>query len=425
MVRKVLLAMTLFLFATTIYAQYRIDTIYYDKEWVQTQVKPFAEYYRVIITPDDSTIHPRFKDYFINGVLQGEGQIVKLGVPADSLTIFDGEIVSYYRNGQKENVLHYKYGRLDGEQTHYYDNGLVERQYSLFNGHMHGLYTQFLENDNFIQLEYAYGKPKYPYYIYGNADGQILKIKTEDDRPYYETPEESQRQTIFRQGERWEYYNCNGFVVALNMDNEEFGLQANIIVTNNSIEPIIFDAHDVTTILVNKNGERIALETYDIHKYMKKINRRQFWEAFAVGMAEGLATANAGYSTTTSTSSTYSYGNISNYGSGRAYDNRGNYAYGNWRGHSTYSGVSNTYITTRSYDASAAYQTRVMSAQRMADFSNAQWQERESRKAGYIQKTTVAPGESVSGYVVMEKKRGVEMYVTIKINGIDYKFYWR
>ena len=423
--KKIAMTMIVVCMAISLNAQYRIDTIYYDKEWVKTPLKPFAEYFRVVVTPSDSTIHPRFKDYFMSGELQGEGTLISLSETADSLSIFDGEIVSYYKNGQKESVRHFKDGHPEGEQTRYYDNGLIMVQYHLFNGKPHGLYTRFLENDRFIQIEYSFGKPKYPYYIMGNADGQELKIRFDNNCPYYEIPEVSQRQTIFRRGARWEYYNCNGFIVALNMENEEFGLQANIIVTNNSIVPITIDAYDVSTVLVNKNGERVALETYDINKYMKKINRRQFWEAFAVGLAEAAATANAGQTTTTSYGTTYTYGNASHYGNGRAYDNRGNYAYGSWNGHSSYSGVSNTYITTRSYDASAAYQTRVMSAQRMADFSNAQWQERETRKAGYIQKTTVAPGESVSGFVVIEKKRGAEMFINIKIEGVNYQFYWK
>ena len=406
-------------------AQYRIDTIYYDKGWVRTSIIPFADYYRVVVFPDDSTIRPRFKDYFITGELQGEGQLISIGETADSLSVFDGEIISYYKNGQKESVRHYRDGHMEGEQTHYYDNGLIEQRINLFNGKPHGTYTQFLEDDKFIQIEYSYGKHKYPYYIYGNADGQVLKIKYEDNRPYYEEPNVNDRQTVFRQGERWEYYNCNGFIVALNMSNEEFGLQANIIITNNSIEPITFDASDVSSVLVNKRGERIALQTYSVNDYMKKLNKRQFWEAFAVGLSEAAATYNAGQTTTLSQTTTYNSGNVSHYGTGRAYDNRGNYVYGSWTGNSSYSGTSNSYTTTRSYDASAAYQTRVMSAQRISDFSDAQWQERVMRKAGYLQKTTVAPGESISGYVVIEKKRGVEMYISVKINGINYQFYWK
>ena len=156
---------------------------------------------------------------------------------------------------------------------------------------------------------------------------------------------------------------------------------------------------------------------------MKRVRNRQAWAAAAVGFAEGMATANAGYTTTTSSSSTYYNGSSSRYGNASAYGS-GGYAYGTYSGNSTYSGSSNTYSRSTTYDAAAAYQTRVLSAQRMADFSNAQWQERQAKNAGYLKKNTINPGETITGYVLIERKKSKELCVKINIYGAEYRYDW-
>ena len=60
----------------------------------------------------------------------------------------------------------------------------------------------------------------------------------------------------------------------------------------------------------------------------------------------------------------------------------------------------------------------------MSDFSNAQWQERQAKNEGYIKKNTINPGETITGYVLIERKKSKELCVTIKINGAEYKYNW-
>lgn len=407
-------------------AQGRIDTIYYDRNWSVVPQKTFAEFYRIAYYPTDSTQKRLLRDYYITGELQAEGGFIHLGEIYDSTTIFDGQLITYYKNGSKESERTYKNGSLNGEWITYDENGLVSSKAIMKENQPNGIYTEFLENGYYIQFEYLNGTPKTPYYYYGNADGQLIKIKFEDNSPYWESPSRENRNVIYREGSPWQYYVANGLTMAMTVTEiKDYGkwFRVDLIISNNSPVPITFDADNVSGVITTKDNLIKELKTWSCSEYMKRVRNRQAWAAAAVGFAEGMATANAGYTTTTSSSSTYYNGSSSRYGNASAYGS-GGYAYGTYSGNSTYSGSSSTYSRSTTYDAAAAYQTRVLSAQRMSDFRDAQWQERQAKNAGYIKKNTINPGETITGYVLIERKKSKELCVTININGAEYKYDW-
>ena len=117
---------------------------------------------------------------------------------------------------------------------------------------------------------------------------------------------------------------------------------------------------------------------------------------------------NAGYSTSTTNKNSYYSG----------------YAYGSYQGNFSYNGSSYTNSTTTTYDATAAYQARVLSQQRMADFSKAQLNERTAKQMGYLKKNTIYPGETIQGYVHIQRISGISVYTTMSINGAEHTFGW-
>lgn len=407
-------------------AQGRIDTIYYDKDWVVVPHKAFAEYYRIAYYPSDSSQKKLLRDYYITGELQAEGGFIHLGENEDSTTVFDGLLINYYKNGQKESERTFSNGKMNGEWIEYNNDGLISFKANWKNNLLDGLYTKFFENGQFIQFEYVDGTPKTPYYYYGNAEGQMMKINFVDNSPYWESPSREDRKTIYRQGTPWQYYIANGLTVAMTVTEiKDYGrwFKVDLIVSNNSPVPITFDAENVSGTIMAYDNTLQEARTWTCEEYIKRVNNRQAWASVAVGLAEGMATANAGYTNTTTYSTTNYNGSSFGYGSVSAYGN-GGYGYGSYSGHSSYSGYSNTYSRSTTYDAAAAYQARVLSAQRMSDFSNAQWQERQAKNAGYIKKNTINPEETITGYVLIERKRSKELYVTININGAEYNYAW-
>lgn len=126
---------------------------------------------------------------------------------------------------------------------------------------------------------------------------------------------------------------------------------------------------------------------------MKKVKRGQAWAAIAMGFSEGMASAGAGYSTSTTT------------------------------GYSSNGAITTYYTTT--YDAAAAYRANSASQQRLANFSQAQQEEINIKRTGYLKKNTIYPGESVSGYVHVERIKGARVVFVIDIEGAEYLYEWK
>lgn len=214
-------------------------------------------------------------------------------------------------------------------------------------------------------------------------------------------------------------------VAMTNTKLKDYGkwFQISLIISNKSLVPIEFDPEKMTASLQKSNGQEIALEVWSSDRYMRKVRRTQNWNMALSGIAEGLAAAGAGYSTsTTRTNSTYN-GYSNTHGNAYAYGS-GGYAYGSYNGYGSYHGNSSTTSHTVTYDAAAAYQARVIASNRMVNYENSLLQERAIKQEGYLRKTTIYPGDAISGYVNIERGKGASMIVIIDINGAKYEFPW-
>lgn len=107
----------------TIYAQENVDTLYYNRLGKIAANTLFAEYYRIALYPADSTCQKEFKDFYNSGELRKEGYFLSISSFDDSETVFDGEVRSYFRNGNISEKSHYDNGRFHGEYARYNDNG--------------------------------------------------------------------------------------------------------------------------------------------------------------------------------------------------------------------------------------------------------------------------------------------------------------
>lgn len=392
-------------------AQDKIDTLYYTKEWKYAPNKTFADFYRIAYYPADSLQTKLFRDYYMSGELQSSGNFIKIDSLDDANTIFDGECINYFTNGKPEFIRNYQQGLLNGDFCVYKEDGLIKQTGKYSNGELSGLYTEFLDNGMYIQREYLNGKPMHNYYVAGDSSGNLTKFHIADNTPMWESPLISERKSDYKDGTPWQFYNKNGVIIALtNTIVKDYGKwhRIDIVISNNTIIPIEFDpVMNISASSTDIEGLTTDLQVWSSDEYLKKVNRSQTWAAVLMGVAEGMSTANAGYST--STTNSYYSGNAYAYGSG-------GYGYG------SYSGSATSY--TRTYDAGAAYQARVLSQQRMADFSNAMAEEQEIKKLGYLKKNTIYPGETISGYVHIKRIKGETVQFIVKIETAEYIFDW-
>lgn len=414
-----------FLFCTCFvkfaFAQPKIDTLYYDKDWKGCE-KVFAAYYRVYASDSDANLKKKFRDYYITGELQSEGEYISIDKYDDSRSVFDGEFINYYKFGKVEQKGYRKNGKQEGEYTKYEENGLILLHANFKEDKLHGIYTEFSEDGLCIQIEYSNGEPLYDCYTVSNKDGYCSKVSLSTKQPIYESPLLNEKQTEYKDGEAWPYYNKNGIMIGMtNNEVRDYGkyYQIPIVIANNSMFPVEFNPNKVTAILTNKKGEEKELKVYSAEEYMKKVRRQQNWAMALNAIGEGMSAASAGYSTSTTSSSyngsSYTSANASAYGSG-------GYAFGNYSGTSSYYGSSSS--TTTSYNAAAAYQAQVIANERVASYSNSLLSDRAVKEEGYLKLTTIYPGETISGYINIERKKGVSMVVNVDINGAIYSFPW-
>jgi uncharacterized protein YdbL (DUF1318 family) len=66
----------------------------------------------------------------------------------------------------------------------------------------------------------------------------------------------------------------------------------------------------------------------------------------------------------------------------------------------------------------------MIASNRLASMEDAMWQERAQRYEGYLKKTTIRPGETVSGYLYILREKGESMKLIVDLYGAKYEFRW-
>ncbi len=398
----VILVMSLYASIPTM-GQVETDTLYYDSDWKGVKSKAFASYFCVVEKTDDNITSKPMRMYYITGELRGEGRYITIDRDDMDGSVRDGEYTVYYRSGKVMTKKTFVNGKLDGEFTGYKEDGLIEIHTFCKDGKRNGICTTFSEDGNTCyQTEFYDDKPRYDYYIVSNKDGLCSKIRISDNEPVYESPTWDEQKKEYNNGVEWPFYDKNGITVGMvsHKTRGDYGKyqQMTIVVSNNSMFPFDFDPEKITAYLVGNNGKHKPMRVFSAAEYMKKVKRQQRWAAALMGISAGLNAASAGYQTST----------VNTYYSGYS------------RGTGGYHGFSTSTITT--YNAAAAYQAQVIASNQVASFTNSLLSDRAAREEGYLKKTTIYPGESISGYVNIVRKKGKSMYVNVDINGAIYEF---
>ncbi len=432
------------LFVSSIYGYcQKVDTLYYDENWKGVQNVEFAAYRRVLSYSQDANYANKYKDYYISGELQGEGDFYSIDKYDDKNSVF-GKSKTYYKNGKLSGETTVVNG--SGDQTSYYENGLIHIKRSLKNNKLDGIYYEFGEDGSYcMQLAYANGEPITEYITISNNNGQVSRYWLKDQTPYLEQPTESERKTYPINGTIWDYYEKNGitlYATAVLQKNYGKYYTIHIRLANNSAQPIVIDPSQIEAICTYKKKE-IPMDVLLAEEFDKRVKRSQSVGMFFNALGEGLAAAGAGYSSsTTRTNSHYSGGSNTktSYSGGSAYGRAAGvvgtngaavgvgvgastYA-GNVNSSTHYSGSSSTTSTTTNYDGAAAYQAHLIASDRIASYNEQMAQTREVLNKGYLKITTIKPGEYISGEVRVKFKKADNLHVKIPILGINYPFVW-
>lgn len=368
----------------------RTDTIYYDKSWRVISNKTFASYYRYALYPADSLAPKYFKTFFLGGELQGEGVFISLDERNDANSVFDGEVDYYYKGGGLREKIVYADGKPNGEYTSFYENGNIKEHILLENGKKNGILARFSEDGIVCRLQEYKQDLSSDFYVVVDKDGNYSKYSVDTEQPILEKPDQQECQTEYKNGVAWPYYNKNGLIVGVSnsMIKENIGefREIGVFVVNKSMINVDIDPANIEVYSM-KNGKRSDLEImsaddYDNKVYKKKVkNKKKELKHKAVVTIER-------------------EDNVS--------DNLGASVFD--------AGTSNTI---------KSFQESIIRLKTLVNGNKMRYAEREHEDLGYLERTTVHPGEVVSGFLFTSKKKADNLFVNFKINGVEYLYEWK
>ncbi len=370
--------------------QDRLDTIYYNRNWKVCRNKAFANYYRLALYPVDTTMSKEFRTYYMSGELQGEGTFVTLDKEDDAKSVFSGSIATYFKNGKPEELKTYKGGKLDNEYTSFYANGFVREHFFLNNGMKEGVMAAFTEDGRACTLTLYHDDAPDGVYVVVDADGNYSKYSLTDKQPILETPSPDEMRTEYKNGVAWPYYNKNGLIVGVSnslVDENiggyrEIGVQiVNKSMMNVDIDPSEIEIYDL------KNGKRKDFELVGVEEYDKKILK--FKKKVAKRMVKNKAVVQ-----------TERENNVNANLGAQVFD----------------AGTSNTIKD---------FQMRICKMRQLEAGNRMKYSEKMPEDLGYLERTTIHPGEVVSGYLYTSDRKAADLFVKVKIKGIAYEFEWK
>ena len=169
--KKIIIANIVLLFAINVNSQLINDTIYYDKNWEQSDQEN-ASYYRIISNDSSGKIQYLVKDYYISGSIQMTGTYKSI-YPDYKTGPFkywhengqfhiscnyhnnklDGEYFEYYNNGKPKIQKHYNNGLLDKEEKSWSSAGSLAKIVEYKSGIKHGRFMTYYDNGQLIRKD--------------------------------------------------------------------------------------------------------------------------------------------------------------------------------------------------------------------------------------------------------------------------------
>lgn len=367
----------------------RIDTIYYDRNWKVINSRTFASYCRFALYPIDSLLPRYFKTYYTSGELQGEGTFISLDERDDSQSLLEGEIVSYFKNGKIQERVFYSSGLQNGEHTAYYENGNIKEHCTLTDGKKNGILSSFTEDGKVCRLNVYKEDTPADFYVITDMDGNYSKYDTESNQVISETPELGEIQTEYKNGVAWPYYNKNGLIVGVStLMAKDIGKyrEIGIFIVNKSMINVELDPNQMEVSYIKKGKKGIMkimpADEYDkkVYKNKKKTAKKEIKKKVVVANEkEDNVNANLGASVFNA-------------------------------------GTSHTV---------KAFQENMIKQKELTDENRMRYAERKPEDLGYLERTTVHPGELMTGFVYTDTKKVDELFVKLTINGITYTYQWK
>ncbi len=423
--KKAIILILFSLISLCVFAQQEtLDTAYYDSNW-KASSKTFATYYRIINIPSQVNPRKQYRDYYITGELQGEGDYVTIDKQDDRNSIFDGDCISFYKTGKILEKGSWINSHKIGDFFEFYENTVV-KTHCLYNnnGQIDGDYAFFEENGELSYLiHYRNGIPD-PFLTRFNQFGPQGHYITTTMAYSPAIIKLSDMKTKILKGTKIYYYDLNGIYLSINIDavkhyGKYYGIGISLF--NNTTtsfnfypeqivakgvffkktgttefldDPYIADEDDVDFTYDDSKQKVKNIRVWKFNEYIKKVRSRQEWDKALVAMAEGLAASGSAYSTVNVNSTTSGPG-----------------------------GSYSTYSSAVIYDATASAIAKINAANNVATYTMSLERDMKTIYNNYLRATTLEPQTLIEGYVLLNKDHPNIIDLSIPVNGMTYRFH--
>jgi hypothetical protein len=283
-----------------------VDTTYYDSNWRGVKFKELATYIRYDFIFDDENYSNRSRIFLINGILECEGTPLKVDRIDGTRSSWTGIFTSYYYNGRKKEELYYNSaGKADGVKKGWNEGGQLLYEITYSDGVLHGNALRYDPNDPDICYVVLYedGVPLNNELHVFHRNGKNYTVDYTTRRLITKEPTPADCRNFFNNGLQHWHYEMNGLVITLNYqtvrNNGRF-YQFFMQITNNGQDAIEINPNDISGSYV-KNESMRDLQIMDSDQYIRRVQRNQNIAQGLAAFNSGMNTANAGYSTSTTT----------------------------------------------------------------------------------------------------------------------------
>ena len=197
--------------------------------------------------------------------------------------------------------------------------------------------------------------------------------------------------TEYQDGEQWAFALKDSMIVGITNKTvkDDYGsfYKLSIMIRNMTDYTFDFDPNTVESFLISNVEQCEPMKVYTAEKLQKKIKAEQTWASIFTGLSLGLNTANAGYQSANVVGP-----------------------------HGTYS--------VQTYNTANAALANMMANNQLTTMSKQFEADRKIRDVGYLKRNTIHPGESVCGFMMVNRQRGKKMNVILNVNGTSFNFSW-
>lgn len=196
----------------------QVRKYYYDKEWHGINDEIFATYYVAAKEIPDSLSSEAFRAFdVISGRVIIDGRYSYLDTVSFLNSRFDGDWISYHKNGEAKVSTIYRNGKENGPYVEHNDKGEIIIQGYKLDGKWHGVYEADENNGDHIMINYVDGKAIDDKMIVTNNIGCKSTYRVSDGTLLTENPQKNDMKIETYEGVEWAPYDINGITLSIHV----------------------------------------------------------------------------------------------------------------------------------------------------------------------------------------------------------------